>query len=156
MSRPTSNGNWNGGWAKLPEAMREPLRKLAHTPKKERTSSQKKLAKEHEDLLKIPNADGEWHQIAEAFPEVKESAGSINNRMKGLKAELIPVPRIRAVFDMGGEPSRTYLLQRGDAQALGQRVEPGVPRMLSASLAPYEPVPSRDGRAATGWRSPAG
>ena len=131
--------------AAIPEGLREQLREIAHTPRKERTRHQNTLAKEHEELLKIPNADGEWHQIAEAFPELKDTAGPINTRIKELKAELIPEPKIRAVYDMGGEPSRTYLLQRGDAQAIGQRVMPRVPRMLAATVAKYEPAPPRDG-----------
>ena len=131
--------------SEVPDDLQGPLRKLAHTPKKERTPAQRELAKEHEDLLKIPNADGEWHQIAEAFPELKETAGPVNTRIKELTADLIPPPKIRAVFDMGGEPSRTYLLQRGDAQAIGQRVLPGVPQMLAAKLPRFKPSPSRDG-----------
>ncbi len=129
----------------VPEPLRDSLRNLAHTAKDDRTPEQRMLAKAHEDLLKIPDADGEWHQIAEAFPELKETAGPVNTRIKELKAELVPEPRIRAVFDMGGEPSATYLLQRGDAQSIGQRVGPGVPRMLSSGLDPYRPEPPREG-----------
>ncbi len=131
--------------SEVPEDLHGLLRTLAHTPIKARTPQQRKLAKEHEELLKIPDTDGEWHQIAEAFPELKETAGPVNTRIKELKAELIPAPKIRAVFDMGGKPSRTYLLQRGDAQAIGQQVLPGVPRMLEAKLPKFEPSPPRDG-----------
>ena len=131
--------------AEAPQGLRDALRVVAHTPRNERTPTQSALAREHEDLLKIPDANGEWHQIAEAFPELKDSAGSINTRIKELRAGLIPAPKIRAVFDMGGEPSPTYLLQRGDAQAIGERVRPGVPRMLSAKMPEYRPRPPRDG-----------
>ncbi len=131
--------------ADVPQGLRERLREIAHTPRKERTRAQNTLAVEHEELLKIPNADGEWHQIAEAFPELKDTAGVINTRIKDLKSVLIPEPKIRAAYDMGGAPSRTYLLQRGDAQAIGQRVKPGVPRMLAAKVAKYEPRPPREG-----------
>ena len=129
----------------LPMELREPLRTVARTAKEDRTPAQAMLAGEHEELLKIPDAGGEWHQIAEAFPELKNTAGPVNTRIKELKKQLVPEPRIRAVFDMGGEPSRTYLLQRGDVQAVGRRVLPGVPRMLSASLGPLEASPPRDG-----------
>ena len=129
----------------LPADLREGLREVANTPRKMRTAAQKRLAGEHRDLLQIPNADGEWHQIAEAFPELKDTAGPVNTKIKELKAQLIPPPKIRAVFDMGGEPSRTYLLQRGDAQAIGERVSPAVPRMLAARTAPLKPAPTREG-----------
>ena len=131
--------------AEVPERLRKPLRELARTDEDARTPEQRKLAKAHEDLLKIPGADGEWHQIAEAFPELKETAGPVNTRIKELKAELVPEPKIRAVFDMGGEPSVTFLLQRGDAQSIGPRVRPGVPRMLSAGLGRFQPDPPREG-----------
>lgn len=127
------------------EPVRTQLRELARTPRKQRTRSQTTLAKEHEELLKIPGADGEWHQIAEAFPELKDTAGPVNTRIKGLKADLIPIPKIRALYDMGGEPSRTYVLQRGDAQAIGDRVRPGVPRMLESGSEAYQPQPPREG-----------
>ena len=57
----------------LPEDIRDDLRKVAETPKKERTPVQKYLAQKFKSLLQIPNADDEWHQIAEAFPEIKEA-----------------------------------------------------------------------------------
>ncbi len=131
--------------AELPEGVRDTLRVIANTPRKDRTAEQKRLAGNHKELLRIPDADGEWHQIAEAFPEIKDSAGQINTRMKDLKAKLVPLPKIRAVFDMGGEPSRTYLLQRGDAQAIGHRVGPGVPRMLGGGSVGFRPESSRPG-----------
>ena len=131
--------------AEVPAELRESLRTVAHTPRKMRTAAQHKLAGEHKDLLQIPNADGEWHQIAEAFPELKDTAGPVNTKIKELKARLIPPPKIRSVYDMGGEPSRTYVLQRGDAQAIGERVGPGVPRMLAARTAPFKAVPPRNG-----------
>ena len=131
--------------AAIPEGLGGQLREIAHTPRKERTRAQNSLAREHEELLKIPNADGEWHQIAEAFPELKDTAGPINTRIKKLKADLIPEPKIRAVYDMGGEPSRTYVLQRGDAQAIGQPVQPSVPRMLASKIATYRAQPPHEG-----------
>ena len=130
--------------AEVPENLRDPLRTVAHTPRKERTPEQRRLAHEHKELLQVPNADGEWHQIAEAFPELKDTAGPLNTRIKKLKKDLIPLPKIRAVYDMGGNPSPTYLLQRGDAQSIGRRVHPGTPRVLSASLPTYETAPPRE------------
>ena len=129
--------------SELPNELQESLRAVANTPRKTRTAAQKRLAGEHKELLQIPNADGEWHQIAEAFPELKDTAGPVNTEIKELKAKLIPTPKIRAVYDMGGEPSRTYLLQRGDAQAIGERVLPAVPRMLAARTAPFKPQAPR-------------
>ena len=105
----------------LPEDLRDDPRKVAATPKDKRTEIQKYLARKFKDVLRIPNADGEWHQIAEAFPQIKEEAGKINSEINALKAKMWSEPKIRAVYDMGGEPSPAYLLRRGDAQSIGAR-----------------------------------
>jgi mono/diheme cytochrome c family protein len=62
------------------------------------------------------------------------------------KAKLKPKPDIRALYDMGGEPSPVFLLKRGEAQQLGERVEPQVPAVLKrADLKSYEPAPPFEG-----------
>jgi hypothetical protein len=45
---------------------------------------------------------------------------------------------------MGGAPSPAYLLLRGEAQALGDRVSPGVPLVLKVGLDPYRPAGGGD------------
>jgi len=107
--------------------------------------AQLRLAKEFKDIIRIPHANGEWHQIAEAFPEIKDSAGKIDKEVAKLRASRWPEPKIRALYDMGGRPSPVYLLRRGDAKALGQRVYPDVPQLFSTTLEPlqiYSPRPN--------------
>ncbi len=130
----------------LPDDIRDDLRKVAQTPKKERTPVQKYLAKKFKSLLQIPNADGEWHQIAEAFPEIKEEAGKINTELMALKVKMWPEPKVRGLYDMGGDPSPVYLLRRGDAKAIGDRVYPGVPTAFPTSLEPFEVRSPRPGK----------
>ena len=132
--------------AALPEEVRGDLRQVAGTPKKQRTPVQKYLAQKFKSVLQIPNADGEWHQIAEAFPEIKEEAGKINREIMALKVKRWPEPKIRALYDMGGDPSPVYLLRRGDAKAIGDRVYPSAPAVFSAALEPLEIRSPRPGK----------
>jgi len=46
-------------------------------------------------------------------------------------------PRIRALFDMGGEPMPTRIMRRGDPFNPGPRVEAGVPSVLREGIVPY-------------------
>lgn len=132
--------------------VRSDLRTVAATPKEKRTPIQRSLAQKFKEVLQIPNADGEFHQIVQAFPEIKEEAGKINNEIKRLTKELWPTPKIRALYDMGGEPSPAYLLARGDAEAIGPRVYPGVPQIFSDGLQPYVVKPPKPGGKTSGNR----
>jgi hypothetical protein len=138
--------------SELPEDLRDDLRAVAATPKKERTAIQKYLARQFKDALQVPNADGEWHQIAEAFPEIKEDAGKINAEIAALKTKMLPEPKVRALYDMGGDPSPAYLLRRGDAQSIGEQVYPGVPAIFSGKLAPYDVEPPKGAGKTSGNR----
>ena len=62
------------------------------------------------------------------------------------KAKLKPKPDIRALYDMGGVPSPAFLMKRGEAQQLGEQVEPQVLSVLKRdSLKGYEPTPPFEG-----------
>ena len=139
---------------KVPIAVKDDLRTIAHILMKDRRGAivdysgldeaQLRLAKKFKDIIRIPHSNGEWHQIAEAFPEIKESAGKINKELTKLRASRWPEPKIRALYDMGGQPSPVYLLRRGDAKALGERVYPDVPQLFKTTLEPlqvYSPRP---------------
>jgi hypothetical protein len=93
-----------------------------------------------EDLVK---------RFQEFKPEFEKSQTAIAER----KGKLRPKPLIRALFDMGGEPSVAYLLRRGDAQTPGEPVKPGVLSVIRAGLTPYKIIPptaNSESRAA-GW-----
>jgi hypothetical protein len=50
---------------------------------------------------------------------------------------------------MGGDASPSYLLRRGDAQSIGDAVQPGTPSVLKTGLTPYkatQPWPDASGR----------
>lgn len=72
-------------------------------------------------------------------------------RIKALQAQLLPEPKIRALWDRG-EPSPTYLLQRGDYLRPGRLVGPGVPSVLTDGKTPFEVKPPWPGVRKTGRR----
>ncbi len=82
---------------------------------------------------------------AEIEVKLKEKAevDGLRKQVADLKKNLKPKPEIRALYDMGGTSSPSYLLRRGDAQLIGDEVEPGVPSVLRIGLQPYSIQPPR-------------
>ena len=119
--------------AKFPEDVREDLRNLVETPKEERTEVQQYLARRFRETVKISDA-----KLAQTFSEFKDEYDKLKKPLADKKKQLRPVPKIRSLYDMGGEPSPAYLLVRGEAQSIGDRVAPGVPQVLTADLKSYD------------------
>ena len=124
--------------AELPQAIQEDLRALRGVPKEKYSPVQKYLARRFKNALEVSNA-----QIALESSTFKEALEKHEASLKELKAKLRPEPAVRALYDMGGEPSAAYLLRRGEANAVADRVYPGVPAVLRAGLPPFSPVPPR-------------
>ena len=124
--------------AALPRTIQEDLRTLRTTPREKYDPVQKYLASRFKDSLEVSNA-----QIALENSEFKEALQKYETSLTALKRKLRAEPAVRALYDMGGEPSAAYLLQRGEANAVAQRVYPGVPTVLRAGLPPFKPVPPR-------------
>jgi cytochrome c553 len=131
----------------LPQSVRDDLRKTAETSEEKRTNVQKYLAEKFESTLKITTED-----LIKKYPEFKPEGERLRKAIDETKARLRPKPQIRALFDMGGEPSAVYLLRRGDVRTPGERVQPGVPSVLRAGLKPYKPEPPRPGSDSSGRR----
>lgn len=131
--------------AGLPEVVREKVRDALTTDEKERTEEQKQIAYEYRFVPLV------FGSLAEYDPNYKKLAEPLERRIALLKAEKIPAPRIRALWDRG-RPSPTYLLRRGDAMSLGPRVAPGVPAVLSTRGAEFNVSPRFPGAKKTGRR----
>ena len=131
----------------LPEEIRKDLKRLTGTPDEERTSVQKYLAEKFDEVLKVSDED-----LTKRFPEYKEPWEAATKAITELKDKRRPEPKIRAVFDMGGAPSPVYILQRGEARALGKQVQPGVPSVFRVGLQPYRPAPPWEGDTTSGNR----
>lgn len=118
--------------AKLPEAVQRDLRMLASTAPEKRNEIQKYLAKKFADILEVSSA-----RLEARFADFKMNAENARKAIGEVRERLKTVPKIRALFDMGGDPSPVYLLGRGDAQTLVERVSPGVPSAFRAGLEPF-------------------
>jgi len=121
--------------AALPPDVRRKVEALVKKPRSEWTRKDRELAREHASTLKISRAD-----VFERFDSFREEFDELEGRIREARQQLTPEPEIRALYDMGGEPSPVYLLQRGEAQNLGGRVRPGVPEVLQAGIEPYQPA----------------
>lgn len=71
--------------------------------------------------------------------------------IKDLESKLRELPKIRALWDRG-EPSPTYIYQRGDEMQPSRLVEPGVPSALVGDWASFEISPPEHSSAKTGRR----
>ena len=65
-----------------------------------------------------------------------------------VKLRLHTKPMVRAMFDMGGDPTPVHILYRGEHRNPGPPVAPGVPSVLGVGLEPYvvEPLGWSSGR----------
>lgn len=124
----------------VPEGVRDDLRKAAKTPESERNELQKYLAEKFASTLTVKTAE-----ISARFPEYKAAAAATQQKLAPLREKLREKPQVRALYEMGGEPSGSYLLRRGDALTPAEPVEPGVPSVLSTGLKPYMIVPGAGG-----------
>ena len=75
----------------------------------------------------------------------------VKAQIKALDGQRRPVPMVRALWDRG-EPSPTYVYQRGDYRRAGELVRPGVPSALTDGKTPFEIRPPWPGAKQTGRR----
>ncbi len=73
--------------------------------------------------------------------EASAAAHSLLDSYVEAKLSLRTKPLVRALFDMGGEPTPVHLLYRGEHRNPGPQVGPGVPSVLSEGIEPYDLVP---------------
>ncbi len=125
-----------GRLAPLPQAIQQDLRTLLHTAKEEHSAIQEYLAHQFKKTLEISEK-----QLATEDPDFMTEAEKTKTSINELKKKLLPTPAVRALFDMGGEPSPAYVLKRGEANSIGERVYPGVPEIISKGLPPFKPIP---------------
>jgi len=137
-ARPFREKILQGRLAALPEEVRRDLMVAAATPAENRTPMQKYLAEKFQDTLKVNDDD-----LTKRFPEFKADLADLKKSIAQAKKNLKPKPEIRALYDMGGDPSPAYLLRRGEAQLVSETVQPEVPSVLRSGLAQYRVTPPR-------------
>ena len=86
-------------------------------------------------------------QLERKFPELAAQIKPIREELDKVRRQIKPAPHIRILTD-NAEPSRSYLLRRGDPVGFGDPVEPGVPSVLSTTqpYTPQSPFPGASGR----------
>jgi hypothetical protein len=132
--------------ATLPADLHEDLRKMLVTPVKERSALQKYLAEKFGTALEI-----DPEELLALDPAYRLAAEQSARRVATLQARKQPDPLVRALWDRG-DPSPTFVLQRGDPLAPVQLVGPGVPAVLTDGKAPFTQAPPWPGAKKTGRR----
>jgi len=118
--------------AKYPEELRQDVKLALEMPSAKRSRLQRDLVEKFASPLNASMKSLEIH-----FPDFKMNSDKTRRAIRALEENLKPQPRIRALFDMGGTPTPTHILRRGDYLNAGPRVEPGVPSVLRDGIAPY-------------------
>ncbi|MGH9673555.1 MAG: DUF1553 domain-containing protein, partial [Bryobacteraceae bacterium] len=127
--------------------VRNDLRQARAKPEKERSELERYLLEKFKKTFDI-----QIEELTQKYPEFKTAAEPIRKDLAAAKRKLIPKPHIRALVDMGGEPSGTYLLRRGDALSPAEPVPPGVPDVLNSGLEPYKVTPFPHSAGSSGRR----
>jgi hypothetical protein len=134
------------GLTQLPEVLRADLRTMLATDPGKRDPVQKYLAAKFEKQLRVDR-----ESLKKQNAPFKKEADEIEGRIKHLQSELLPEPKIQALWDRG-EPSPTYVYRRGDPANPGSLVGPGVPSMLTDGKSPFEVKAPWPGAKKTGRR----
>ncbi|MCH2212102.1 MAG: DUF1553 domain-containing protein [Fuerstiella sp.] len=119
--------------AELPESFRSDVRRAVATADDERDEHQKGLIAKFESTL-FPDDE----QLKKSSEEFKKAVEEANKKTGSLKKQRRPRPMIRALWDRG-EPSPTYLLNRGSYLQPGDLVRPASLSVLSTSKLDIKP-----------------
>ncbi len=132
----------------LPAPVRKKLldEKVPSVPNEVLVDARNALSKSLEEDLAA--AVGEEADSAGDSDASEPAALSLLDSFVKAKLRLHTKPLVRALFDMGGDPTPVHVLYRGDHRNPGPPVAPGVPSVLGTGLEPYavEPLEWSSGR----------
>ncbi len=111
--------------AKLPEALREPIRTARETPDAKRTAEQKKLLKEN------PSVNVSAGSLYLYDPKAAEELKKFTEQAAEIRAKKPVEDFINALTEVPGRIPPTYLFYRGDQDQPKQQVTPGEPTILA-------------------------
>ena len=118
--------------AAIPQLIREEVLAAEKTPVTERTPVQEYLVERFRDQLRILP-----EELEKRFPSFQKTAKEKRDAIQEVKKRLQGNPRLRALFDMGGQPTAVHVLGRGQYQNPLEPVGPGIPSVLGVDLEPY-------------------
>jgi hypothetical protein len=137
-----------GELEELPAPLRKKLleEKVPTVPNEALVDARNALSKSlTEDLA--ASAEEEAGSAEDSGASGSEAISLLDSFVKA-KLRLHTKPLVRALFDMGGDPTPVHVLYRGDHRNPGPPVAPGVPSVLGIGLEPYtvEPLGWSSGR----------
>ncbi len=130
---------------KLPEGVRKDVGLLLKKPADRRSESEEALLKRFESELTITD-----EELGRLDPEYQKIADELRAKRQEFEKNVKPEPFVRALWDRG-EPSPTYLLERGDYLMPGRLVSPGVPAAVPTTVG-FQVKPPWQGASKTGRR----
>ncbi|MSU62072.1 MAG: DUF1553 domain-containing protein [Pedosphaera sp.] len=132
--------------AQLPAVLRDDVRKALEAAADKRTEVQKYLGEKFEKSLRTDD-----NELKKIDPDFKKAADENDKKLATLGQQRRPEPTIRALWDRG-EPSPTYILNRGNYLTPGHLVGPGALSILTPGNEPFDAKPPWPGAKKTGRR----
>jgi hypothetical protein len=126
---------YTGRLGKLPQTIRDDVRRALATDPAKRNEIQKYLADKFEKELR-PDRQTLDRLLPEQFLTYKSRLKEIEDAVKAEKAKRGIGAEIRAAYDVPGE-AKTYVLHRGEYGEPGPEVQPGVPAAI-ATAKPFQ------------------
>lgn len=111
--------------SQLPDTLRDDARRAIELAPDDRDEIQKYLVDKLEDFLAVSPAE-----LPALFPEFKEKAAPLEEKIAALERERKSLPRIRGLTDTTADALPFYLCVRGDIENRGDVVLPNVPAVL--------------------------
>src|SRR5262245_33287313 len=133
--------------AKLPEVLRDDLRRMLATPPDKREAVQKYLAEKFEKGLRF-----DIYELIELSAEFKKASEEQVRKMEALQNRMLPGGNTILALSDRGDPSPTYIYRKGDPEKPGRLVGPGVPSVLTDGRTPFVVKPPWPGAKKTGRR----
>ena len=119
--------------AELPQALQNEVRRAADAVAEQRDEHQQALIEKFDATLSPSD-----EQLKKSSEEFKRAAEETDKKVELLEKSRRPRPMIRALWDRG-EPSPTYLLNRGSYLQPGELVEPAALSVLSHNKLDIKP-----------------
>jgi Protein of unknown function (DUF1553)/Protein of unknown function (DUF1549)/Planctomycete cytochrome C len=133
---------------KLDPAKRDAVLKARATAAEKRTAEQKALLEAQAGLLEISEDD-----LAKRFREFAAVRESIHQAIAAREQDRPHLDRLAAIVETDPQPPVHHLLLRGQHNAPGAEVQPGVPAALCTEGNDFRIDPARPGQLSTGRRT---
>lgn len=132
---------------RLPEAVREKVRKAIQTPEAKRDREQKELAAKYEQQLHVDPKD-----LPAAFPDFKQKSAALEASIGDVEKNRRILPKAHGLTDVDSDGYPAYLLRRGEWDNRGPRVLPNAPAVLVSRDVPFVVEKPKQGAKTTGRR----